>query len=110
MTDLILSFIRDVLSNFDFAFCIIVNVATYIIIKSYCDLKKCKALGTWGKRVIFLLVSMVIATIYLLLESNEKILLNSVILAPVTWSWIFKPICKKLGIDYNQEVCFSDKD
>jgi hypothetical protein len=30
------------------------------------------------------------------------ILINSSVLAPVAWSWIFKPILKKLGVDYKQ--------
>ena len=34
---------------------------------------------------------------------NTTILINSAILAPVAWSWIFKPILKKIGVDYKQK-------
>lgn len=30
------------------------------------------------------------------------ILINSSVLAPVAWSWIFKPILKKIGVDYKK--------
>ena len=33
---------------------------------------------------------------------NTTILINSAILAPVAWSWIFKPILKKIGVDYKK--------
>ena len=45
-------------------------------------------------------VSIITAIIYYITNSDIKIIFNSFILAPVSWSWIFKPICKKFNIDY----------
>lgn len=93
--------INNIINNFDFPFCITVNISTYIIIKIITDYKKKSKVSTWNKRIIFLIVSIIIAIIYYFTGSNIKIIFNSFILAPVSWSWIFKPICDKLNIGYN---------
>lgn len=96
--------INNTISSFDFPFCISVNIATYIIIKLITDYKKKSKISTWNKRLIFLIISTIIATIYCLTGSEPKMILNSFILAPVSWSWIFKPICDKLNIGYNTKL------
>lgn len=108
MNDLIINFVQNILNSFDFAFCLIVNVSTYIFINAISKLKSNINLTTWQKRLVFLIISFIVAFIYKLLGSDLKILFNSIILAPVTWSWIFKPICKKLGIDYSKGIIFND--
>lgn len=97
---LITNIINDVFHSFDIPFCVTVNVATYILIKSIIDFKQCNSLSIWQKRLIFLAVAIVIGCFYCAMGSDFKIIFNSVIIAPVSWSWIFKPICAKLNIDY----------
>ena len=103
MEEVISTMITNTLSSFDFSFCIIVNIATYIVIKLITDCKKKGKVSTWNKRLIFLIVSIIIATIYGLTGSEPKTILNSFILAPVSWSWIFKPIFDKLNVGYNSK-------
>lgn len=93
--------IQTTLESFDFSYCIIVNLLTYLIVNTVNDLNN-KPLSTWYKRLILLGVIIFISMIYYLCDSSVKILLNSSILAPVFWSWVLKPICKKFGIDYKQ--------
>lgn len=104
MEEAISTIINNTISSFDFPFCISVNVATYIVIKFITDYKKKGKVSTWNKRLIFLIMSTIIATIYYLTGSEPKTILNSFILAPVSWSWIFKPICDKLNIGYNAKL------
>lgn len=100
MEELISIIINNIINNFDFTFCIIVNISTYLIIKNIMSYKKNYNFSTWNKRIIFIIVSIIIAIIYYITNSDVKIIFNSFILAPVSWSWIFKPICKKFNIDY----------
>lgn len=88
------------INSFDFTFCFIVNVFTYIIIKINHESKNYFNFGLWTKRLIFVGVSIIVAIVYYLNGSDCKTLFNSFILAPVSWSWIFKPIFNKLNIDY----------
>ena len=104
MEEIVLELINKTLESFDFPFCIAVNVATYITIKLITDYKKKSKVSTWNKRLIFLIISIIVAIIYYLTGSDPKTVLNSFILAPVSWSWIFKPICDKLNIGYNAKL------
>lgn len=99
MEEVISTIINSVISSFDFTFCIIVNIATYLIIKAIITTDKFFT-STWFKRVVFLIVCTIIALVYYITGSDIKIIVNSFILAPISWSWIFKPICNKLNIDY----------
>lgn len=91
--------ISQTIQSFDFGYCLVVNVLTYIIIQV---LKHYNVtLNTWGKRLVLVPVIAIIAVIYYFIGSDSKILLNSAILAPVSWSWIFKPLCKTFKVDYN---------
>lgn len=103
INEIISNIINNTLSSFDIPFCITVNIATYITVSVINELKRNTKLTTWNKRLIFLAVSIIIATIYCLSGSDYRTVLNSIILAPVSWSWIFKPICAKLKIDYNSK-------
>ena len=47
-----------------------------------------------------LIVILIVGTIYYYIDTPVKILVNSTILAPVSWSWVFKPLCKCFNIDY----------
>lgn len=92
--------IQTTLNSFDFSFCIAVNVLTYIIIKIIDDLNGDKSVSTWGKRIALLISVSLVSVIYYNIGIDLKLLTNSVILAPVFWSWVIKPICKLLKIDY----------
>lgn len=99
MDEAISTIINSVITSFDFTFCIIVNIATYLIIKAIITTDKFFT-TTWFKRIVFLIVCTVVALVYCVTGSDIKVILNSFILAPVSWSWIFKPICDKLNIGY----------
>ena len=107
--ELISNILNTTLNNFDIPFCIATNIGTYLIIKSIEDIRKNIIGSVWRKRIIFLLVSIILGVLYCLDGANYKIIINSIILAPVSWSWIFKPICAKLNIDYKQVIKDTDK-
>ena len=95
--------INNILSNFDFRYMLSVNVLTYIIIKVIDELNKEKKVSTLIKRVVLIISIILISIVYKLIGYDNNIeLVNSAILAPVFWSWIAKPICSKLGINYKQ--------
>ena len=93
--------IEEILNGFDFIYCFIVNVLTYSIIKCIDSLNKDKQVNTWIKRLVLVMCILSIGGIYYVLGKDIEVLVNSAILAPVSWSWIFKPLCAKLGVDYN---------
>lgn len=100
--DVINQIITTTINSFDFSFCIIVNVLTYLIIKLIDELNKDKEVTTWTKRAILLICILSTGVVYYLLDQDTKLLINSAILTPITWSLIFKPVCKMLGIDYKK--------
>lgn len=110
MEELINELIHNTLGCFDIPFCITVNVATYLIIKGITDAKPNLNISIWHKRVVLLILSIIIGCFYYITGTDFRTLLNSTILAPVAWSWIFKPICSKLGIDYNSKDITEDND
>ena len=98
--EIINNIITIIISSFDFAYCISVNILTYLIIKIIDELNGKKDVSTWSKRIVLLVVILSTGVIYNLIGCDNKILLNSAILSPVFWSWIIKPICKHFKIDY----------
>ena len=100
MIEIITNSIQTTLSSFDFAYCIIVNILTYLIITTVSNRNGHKDLTTWSKRLILLLVIFFTGGLYILLDYDVKTLINSAILSPVFWSWVIKPICKYFKIDY----------
>lgn len=98
--EIITNIIQTTLESFDFAFCLIVNILTYIIIKVWDDNNGNKVVTTWQKRSVLLAVILSTGVLYYVLGNDTKTLINSAILAPVFWSWIMKPICKHFKIDY----------
>ena len=93
--DIINNVINALISQFDFTYCVIVNIMTYLIVVG-------GNIVVPIKRIVLLFSIIVIAAIYYFLGTDIKVLVNSAILAPVSWSWIFKPIANKLGWDYKQ--------
>ena len=99
--DVINNIINALISQFDFTYCVIVNIMTYLIINFMIKVAGGNVVVPI-KRIVLLFSIIIIAAIYYFLGTNIKILVNSAILAPVSWSWIFKPIANKLGWDYKQ--------
>ena len=99
--DVINNIINALISQFDFTYCVIVNIMTYLIINVMIKVAGGNVVVPI-KRIVLLFSIIVIAAIYYFLGTDIKVLVNSAILAPVSWSWIFKPIANKLGWDYKQ--------
>lgn len=99
--EIITDIIKTTLESFDFAYCIIVNILTYLIIRFIND-KQVVKLTTWNKRLVLLIVIIIAGIAYYFTGTDTRRILNSAILAPVFWSWILKPICRKFNIDYKQ--------
>ena len=98
--EIINNIITTIISSFDLSYCISVNILTYIIIKIIDELNGKKDVSTWSKRIVLLVVILSTGVLYNLIGCDNKILINSAIFAPVFWSWVLKPICKKFKIDY----------
>lgn len=93
--------VDGILSNFDFGFMFIVNVLTYIIIKSIDYFNGDNKVPTWQKRCVLVISIATMAGIYIAAGYDNAIMLvNSAVLAPVFWSWAVSPILKKLGVSY----------
>lgn len=99
--DVINNIINALISQFDFTYCVIVNIMTYLIINFMIKVAGGNVVVPI-KRIVLLFSIIVVAAIYYFLGTDIKVLVNSAILAPVSWSWIFKPIANKLGWDYKQ--------
>lgn len=103
MDKLISNFVELFNTHFDLSFMLCVNILTYILIKVIDDLNGDKVVSTWTKRLVMIISCFAIAAGYIAGGyENTTILINSAILAPVAWSWIFKPILKKIGVDYKK--------
>lgn len=98
--EIISNAIQTTLDSFNFAYCIIVNVLTYLIIRLINDRNGHKDLTTWSKRLVLLLIILSTGVLYCFLGNDTTTILNSAILAPVFWSWVMKPICKHFKVDY----------
>lgn len=93
--------VDNLIQGFDLSYCLAVTILTYLVIKVLNGFGKTP--GTWGKRIVLLIVITILGTAYYFIGCEPKVLLNSSILAPVSWSWLFKPLVKVLNIDYNKE-------
>lgn len=95
--------INNIIGQFDFGFMFTINVATYILIQVWDNLNGDKLLTTWQKRLILILCILIVTFVYKLAHyPNNIILFNSIIFAPVFWSWVLKPILTKFGIGYKK--------
>ena len=93
--------ISSIIQSFDFGYCVAVNIIVYSVIKVFDSTKETR-LSKWQKRVVLLISACILAVIYYFLGADMKIIVNSIILAPVSWSWVFKPICGVFNIDYKK--------
>lgn len=95
--------IYQLVTNFDFALMLVINVITYGVIKFIDDVNGDKVPTTWQKRIVFLITAIVLGIIYkYYTDVPIHIIINSCIIAPVAWSWLAKPIAIKFGIDYKK--------
>lgn len=94
--------IRVTVESFDFAFCIVVNVLTYILNTLIADIRK-KAISKWTKRAVLLVCVVGVSLVWYFTKQDVKLIINSAILAPVFWSWICKPLCSRFNIDYKKD-------
>lgn len=93
--------VDGILSNFDFGFMFIVNVLTYIIVKTIDYFNGDNKVPTWQKRCVLVINIAAMIGIYIAAGYDNTIMLvNSAILAPVFWSWVVSPILKKLRVGY----------
>lgn len=94
----------QLVNNFDFALMLILNVVTYISIKILDEINKEKNVTTWQKRFIFVVSAVIVGTIYYFASDIKFIkIIDSIIIAPVAWSWLAKPIANRMGIDYKKQ-------
>ena len=86
--------------SFDFGFVISVNIIAYLVISAIDANNGPKPVKTWTKRVITIACAFILGIIYFSLKLGDVKVL--IILAPVVWSWIIKPILVRFGIDYRK--------
>ena len=103
------SIINGLISQFDFAYMFGINIITYIFIQLWDSLNGDKLLTTWQKRLMMLLATIISLVAYKICHySNDIVLFNSTVAAPVFWSWVLKPILTKFGIGYKRiDDCLS---
>ena len=95
---------NQLIQSFDFTLMLIINVITFAIIKFIDEHNGDKLPSTWQKRLVFLAVAVVLGIVYAIIgETKIVTIINSCIVAPIAWSWIFKPLFNKMGLDYKKK-------
>ncbi len=93
--------INSMINNFDFAYMLLINITVYLILKYIDKLNKEKPITTWHKQIVTAVAVIAWFTIYKLYGDSSTItLINSSLLALVSWDYLFKPILKFLNLDY----------
>lgn len=93
--------INSIIQSFDFGYCVAVNIIVYLIVKVFDNTRE-KRLSKWQKRIVLIISAFSLGVVYYFIGSDMRIIANSIILAPVSWSWIFKPMCGLFNIDYKK--------
>lgn len=92
------------INNFDISYMLSINILTYMIIKFIDFLNGDKKLKLIYKRLVLILSTIVCCIIYHFVTDLEtRVLINSTIAAPVFYSWVMKPLLKKIKLQYNTE-------
>ena len=97
--DIINDTIQNLTTSFDFSYCIVVNVLAYILITCFIDIARGN-ITRFMKRFLLVISMIAVGIIYYLVGVDVKLIVNSAIITPVSWSWIIKPILAKFGYDY----------
>lgn len=93
--------LSQLISNYNFNLILSINIISYLIIQL---LHKIMFTPKSIKILITILVSIAAGILYhFISDISTEVLVNSVILAPLAWDWVFKPILNKIGIDYKEE-------
>ena len=97
--EIINQIIQQVINSFDFTYCVVVNALTYTLVTVLIYLCQSNVTRTI-KKLVLLFSIVVVSTIYYAIGVDAKLIINSSILAPISWTWIIKPILAKFGYDY----------
>ena len=97
--EIINQIIQQVINSFDFTYCVVVNALTYTLVTVLIYLCQSNVTRTI-KKLVLLFSIIIVSTIYYAIGVDVKLIVNSSILAPVSWTWIIKPILAKFGYDY----------
>lgn len=97
--DIFNEILQNLTSNFDFSYCVVVNVLAYLFITCFINIARGNITKTM-KKILLLISMIVVGVVYYLIGADVKLIVNSAIIAPVSWDWIFKPILSKFGFDY----------
>ena len=93
--------ISQLIPNYNFNLILSINIISYLIIQL---LHKIMFTSKGIKILITIIVSIAMGIIYYFIsDMNTEVLINSAILAPLAWDWVFKPILNKIGIDYKKD-------
>ena len=93
--------LSQLISNYNFNLILSINIISYLIIQL---LHKIMFTPKGIKILITIIVSIAVGILYhFISDISTEVLVNSVILAPLAWDWVFKPILNKIGIDYKEE-------
>ena len=97
--EIINQIIQQVINSFDFTYCVVVNALTYTLVTVLIYLCQSNVTRTI-KKLVLLFSIIIVSTIYYAIGVDAKLIINSSILAPISWTWIIKPILYKFGYDY----------
>lgn len=93
--------LSQLISNYNFNLILSINIISYLIIQLL-------HLKIFTKRSIKIGVTVIVSIVmgiifHFISDTSTEVLVNSAILAPLAWDWVFKPILNKLGIDYKKD-------
>lgn len=97
---------EQLLNSIDFTFMLAVNVLTYLVIKLIDNLNGERAVPTYCKRIIAVIVGIALfyAAVSIEPELSKIRLLYSFILSLVSWDILFKPILNHFKkFNYNED-------
>lgn len=93
--------INQIINNFDWAYMLSVNVLTYMIIRTLDIINGKKQVSTIIKKIVLIICVIILAIAYKLIDNvDNRILLNSAILAPVAWDYVLRPLIRRIGLGY----------
>lgn len=98
--EIINQIIQTIINSFDIAYCLVVNLLTYVLISAITTTIRKQITRGWKRVILCISILIVSITYYQFGSIDVRVLINSIILAPISWSWVFKPICKRMNWDY----------
>ena len=96
-------FINEIINSFDWSYMLVVNLITYLVIQAINEkTKKKKSLKKLTKMLITIVIGVLIAIANYFLKENTDLLklFYSFVLSMISFDYIFKPILKKIKLDY----------